>query len=226
MFTTLFYLKIIIGPLVVLSVTYLQRNFGDRFGGWLIGLPITTGPFILIISIQEGIAFGGHTTRGILLGQIALIAFCWSYAFAALRTPWYTAITVGTVTCLLVGFVVTQISVSIWVSTPALVVIWLIAMKFWPSSENSAQKIAPPRWELPVRVIVTLTLLFSLSALAPHVGAKVAGALSTYPVIASVLGSFNQRRFGPSATVATLRGLMQTLPITMAIIFLLGLALR
>ena len=77
-----------------------------------------------------------------------------------------------------------------------------------------------------MRILVTLTLLITLSALAPHVGAKVAGALSTYPVIASVLGAFNQRRFGAAATVSTLRGLMQTLPITMGIIFFLSLVLR
>jgi len=77
-----------------------------------------------------------------------------------------------------------------------------------------------------VRILVTLTLLVSLSALAPHIGAKLAGALSTYPVIVSVLGTFNQKRFGAAATVSTLRGLMQTLPITIGIIFALGLVLR
>jgi hypothetical protein len=226
MFTSLFYLKVIIGPFMVLSVSYLQRRFGDRFGGWLLGLPITTGPFILIICLQEGVAFGGRATRGVLLGQIALVAFCWAYAFAAPRFKWLQAILVGTISCLGVGYFVTQLKVSIWVSTPALVVCWLLAMKFWPHSNLPEQKISPPSWELPVRVLVTLTLLVSLSALAPHIGAKLAGALSTYPVIASVLGSFNQKRFGPAATVSTLRGLMQTLPITMAIIFTLGLVLR
>jgi hypothetical protein len=68
-------------------------------------------------------------------------------------------------------------------------------------------------------------VLISLSALAPHLGAKLAGALSTYPVLISVLGVFNHRRFGPGVTIATLKGLMQTLPITMAIIFVLGLVL-
>ena len=226
MFTTLFYLKIFIAPVVVLTVSYLQRRFGDRFGGWLIGLPITTGPFILIIGLQEGVKFAGHTTHGVLLGQIALIAFCWSYSFAALRTPWKTAITIGTIACLTTGFLVTSIRVSEWISTPALIVIWLVAMRWWPHSDAPTQKITPPQWELPVRVVVTLFILTSLSALAPHVGAKVSGALSTYPVIASVLGAFNHRRFGPTATISTLRGLMQTLPITMFIIFVLGLALR
>ncbi|MEI6220702.1 MAG: hypothetical protein WCP71_05290 [Actinomycetes bacterium] len=226
MFTTLFWIKVIIAPVMVLSVSYLQRRFGDRFGGWLIGLPITTGPFILVIGIQEGVSFAGHTVRGILLGQIALIVFCWAYAFASLRAPWHLAIFIGTVACLSTGYLVTQVKVSPWVSTPVLILTWLVAMKWWPHSGLPEQKITPPRWELPVRILVTLALLVGLSALAPHVGAKVAGALSTYPVIASVLGSFNHRRFGPTATASTLRGLMQTLPFTMAIIFVLGLVLR
>ena len=226
MFTTLFFLKIIIAPVIVLSVSFLQRRFGDRFGGWLIGLPITTGPFIFIIGLQEGIAFAGHTARGVLLGQIALIVFCLAYSYSALKFPWPLAIALGTIACIGTGFLVTSIKVSLWVSMPLLVLTWLAAMKFWPKAALAAQKITHPHWELPVRIVVTLVLLVSLSALAPHIGAKATGALSTYPVIASVIGAFNQRRFGPSATVSTLRGLMQTLPITMGIIFFLTLVLR
>lgn len=226
MFTSLFFLKVAIAPMIVLSVSYLQRRYGDRFGGWLIGLPITTGPFIFIIALQEGVKFAGHTTRGVLLGQLALIIFCWSYAYAALRTPWYFAIALGTLACLAAGLVVTQVKVSIWISTPALVFAWLIAMKWWPSAHEVTQKISPPKWEIPVRIVVTLVVLIALSAAAPHVGAKVAGAMSSYPVIGSVLGAFNHKRFGADVTVATLRGLMQTLPITMGIIFALGLVLR
>ena len=226
MFTALFYLKVIIAPVIVLSVSYLQRRFGDRFGGWLIGLPITTGPFLFIIGLQEGVAFAGKTAHGVLLGQMALIVFCWAYAYAALRNSWLIAISIGTIACLATGLFVTSFKFSIWVTAPALILLWLVAMRLWPKSVTFTQKISPPRWEIPVRILVTLTLLITLSALAPHVGAKVAGALSTYPVIASVLGAFNQRRFGAAATVSTLRGLMQTLPITMGIIFFLGLVLR
>jgi hypothetical protein len=161
-----------------------------------------------------------------LLGQIALIVFCLAYAYAALNFSWQVAIALGTLACISTGFLVTSIKISIWLTAPALIIIWLIAMKMWPKVSIPTLKLAPPRWELPVRILVTLILLVSLSALAPHVGAKAAGAMSTYPVIASVLGAFNHRRFGANATVSTLRGLMQTLPITMGIIFALGLILR
>jgi len=226
MFTPLFFLKLILAPLIVLSVSYLQRRYGDRFGGWLIGLPITTGPFIFIIALQEGIAFAGRTAHGVLLGQIALIVFCLAYSYSALNFSWPIAIALGTLSCLLTGYLVTAFKVSNWISGPLLIITWLLAMKLWPKGEIATLKISPPKWELPVRIFVTLVLLIALSALAPHVGAKVAGAMSTYPVVASVLGAFNHRRFGATATVSTLRGLMQTLPITMGIIFFLSLVLR
>lgn len=225
MFTPLFYLKITIAPLIVLSVSYLQRRYGDRFGGWLLGLPITTAPFILIIGLQEGHVFAAHTIRGVLLGQIALITFSWSYAFVAPRARWYSALAAGTTICLATGYLVTVVKTPFWFSTLVLIATWLIARKWWPRSALPEVRIKTPRWELPIRILVSLTLLISLSALAPHVGAKIAGALSTYPVLISVLGAFNQRRFGAGVTVATLKGLMQTLPITMAIIFTLGLVL-
>jgi hypothetical protein len=225
MFTSLFILKITIAPLMILGVSYLQRRYGDRVGGWLLGLPITTGPFILIIGVQEGRIFAARSIHGVLLGQIALITFSWSYALVAPRTRWYFAITIATLTCLATGFLVTELRMPFWLSSALLITTWLAATTWWPRSAFPEVKVATPNWELPVRIIVSLAVLISLSALAPHLGAKLAGALSTYPVLISVLGVFNHRRFGPGVTIATLKGLMQTLPITMAIIFVLGLVL-
>ena len=225
MFTSLFFLKITIAPVMILGVSYLQRRYGDRVGGWLLGLPITTGPFILIIGVQEGRIFAARSIHGVLLGQIALITFSWSYALVAARTRWFLAIAIATLTCLATGYLVTELHMPFWLSTALLITTWLAATTWWPRSAFPEVKVATPHWELPVRIIVSLVVLISLSALAPHLGAKLAGALSTYPVLISVLGVFNHRRFGPGVTIATLKGLMQTLPITMAIIFALGVVL-
>ena len=102
---------------------------------------------------------------------------------------------------------------------------WTIAIKNWPPATTLPQKVTPPSWELPARVLVTLVVLFGLSTLAPHLGANISGAFSTYPVIASVISAFNHRRYGPAATTATLRGLMETLPFTIAFVSILAYAL-
>ena len=223
--SSLLVLKLILGPLMVLSAHYLQRNYGDTVGGRLIGLPITTGPFILIIYLQEGRTFAAHVAHGVLLGQIALATFCWIYAIASSRSSWWVSLTVGTLTVLLTGYFVTQLRISNLATLGILIAIWLIAMKFWPQHIAQGEKAPSPPWELPVRIAVTVSVLTILAALAPHLGAKISGALSTYPVIASVISAFNHRRYGPASTISTLRGLMETLPITVTFIAVLAFSL-
>jgi hypothetical protein len=210
---------------MVLLVHYLQKNYGHGIGGRLIGLPITTGPFILIIYLQEGRSFAGHVAHGVLLGQIALTIYCWSYAKVSSIFSWWVSLLIGTLACLATGYITTQYRTPLWLTIFILVTCWVLAMVFWPTDVAASKKISSPTWELPARVLVTVLVLVGLSTLAPHLGASFAGALSTYPVISSVISAFNHRRHGPSATIATLRGLMETLPITVIFIAILALTL-
>ena len=223
--STLLLLKLTLGPIMVLFAHYLQKNYGHGIGGRLIGLPITTGPFILIICLQEGRSFGAHVAHGVLLGQIALSMYCWVYAMASAKFNWWISLAIGTATCLLTGYITTQYKISTIQTIPILLAVWAIAMKWWPPAITPPQKVKPPAWELPARILVTLAVLFGLSTLAPHLGASVSGAFSTYPVIASVISAVNHRRYGPAATMATLRGLMETLPVTIAFISILAYVL-
>ena len=223
--SALLLLKLTLGPAMVLFAHYLQKSYGHVIGGRLIGLPITTGPFILIICLQEGRAFGSHVAHGTLLGQIALTMFCWIYAIASASMNWWISLMIGTSTALITGFITTQFQISTWQAILLLLVVWTIAIRNWPPATTLPQKVTPPSWELPARVLVTLVVLFGLSTLAPHLGANISGAFSTYPVIASVISAFNHRRYGPAATMATLRGLMETLPFTIAFVSILAYAL-
>lgn len=223
--STLLLLKLTLGPIMVLFAHYLQKNYGHGIGGRLIGLPITTGPFILIICIQEGRSFAAHVAHGVLLGQIALSMYCWVYAMASAKFNWWISLIIGTATCLTTGFITTQYRITTLQTILLLLGVWIVAMRWWPPAISLPEKVTPPSWELPARILVTVTVLFGLSTLAPHLGASVSGAFSTYPVIASVISAFNHRRYGPAATMATLRGLMETLPVTIAFITILAYAL-
>ena len=222
---TLLLLKVTLGPLMVALSHYLGKLKGHGMGGRLIGLPITTGPFILIISLQEGAEFGRHAAHGVLLGQIALAIYCWVYTFISPRMNWYQAISIATATVLAVGYTTTHIPFTSTEALLVLIVIWLAAMRFWPKSSSAPVFVQSPSWELPVRIAVTLTIFIGLAALAPHLGANISGALSTDPVIASVVSAFNHRRYGPASTMATLRGLMESFPITIAFIAVLAYSL-
>lgn len=223
--SSLLLFKLFLAPFFVALLSYIQRRWGDGIGGRLIGLPLTTGPFIFIIYLQEGSRFAARAAHGVLVGQVALIAFSWVYATAALRISWGRALATGTIACLAMGALLTSFEIHLYILLPLLITSWLLAMQFWPSYTASPRKSEIPQWELPARLLVTVVLIFTLSGLASFLGPRVAGALSTYPVIISVLGAFSQRRHGPHSTVATLHGLMKSLPITISIMTVLSVAL-
>ncbi len=222
---SLLLLKLFLAPLFVGLVSVIQKRWGDRIGGRLIGLPLTTGPFIFIIYFQEGGSFAARAAHGVLVGQVALIIFAWVYAFAALRTTWASALAFGTLACIASGSLLTLRQIPLMPLLMVLGLIWFFAKKYWPHYDDQPHSNEPPSWELPVRLIVTVLIILSLTGFANFLGPRAAGVLSTYPVITSVLGAFNQRRFGPNATVATLHGMLQTLPITTAIMSVLTVLL-
>ena len=222
---TLLALKLFLAPFFVALATYIQRRWGDGIGGRLIGLPITTGPFLFIIYLQEGRSFTARATHGVLLGQIALIVFLWVYAKTALRFSWLPALALATLSNLFTGLLLTSFAIPLFLLIPFVSFIYFVAMKYWPSYSNPPRTHAAPHWELPARLAVTVALILTLTGSASVLGPALAGALSTYPVIISVLGAFSHRRFGPGALVETVHGLMQVLPISIGIMALLAIVL-
>ncbi len=223
--SSLLLLKLFLAPFFVALLSYIQRRWGDGIGGRLIGLPLTTGPFLFIIYIQDGASFAARAAHGVLVGQVALIIFSWVYAMCALKMSWNRALATGTFACLVAGAILTSFEIPLYVLLPLLVAAWSLATKFWPRYLLQMSKAPIPKWELPARLLVTVVLIVTLTGLASVLGPRVAGALSTYPVIISVLGAFSQRRHGPDSTVATLHGLMQSLPITIGIMTTLAVVL-
>jgi hypothetical protein len=223
--SSLVLLKLFLAPVFVVIMGFIQRRWGDGAGGRLIGLPVTTGPFVLIIYIQEGSSFASKAAHGVLVGQVALIIFCWTYATSVTKTTWVRALVLGTLACLVAGALLTSIEIPLFVLLPLLTGMLIAVAKYWPEYSNSPRESQPPAWELPIRVLATVLLILTLTSFATVLGPRVAGALSTYPVIISVLGAFSHRRYGPNATVAMLHGLIQTLPIAIVIMSVLTIAL-
>ena len=168
------------------------------------GWPLVTGPIIFIIFLQEGSAFAAKTAHGALLGQISLIAFAWSYALVALRAPWYLSIATATVTFIGSVYLVSLIHIPLWLTFILLVVALFLVNKFWPTYQPITTPLSSPRWELYLRIGLVIALVFALSEFSQTLGPSLTGGFSTYPVIATIMGTFNHKRFGaPCAAVPT-----------------------
>ena len=221
--TILLGLKLFLAPFFVWIISILQSRYNARLGGFFLGLPLTTGPFLLIIGIQEGRSFAKTAAHGVLVGQLSLIVFCFVYAIAAKNLNWIRSILIATIAVWLSGYFFNLVNFSNLGIAMTLFFFWAISLGLFPIYEKPTEKVVAPKWELPVRLITAVLLILLLTATANILGSRVSGALSTYPTIITVLGAFSHRRNGPKYLIATLHALIQALPITSLI--MIGLTL-
>ncbi len=209
---SLFLLKILLSTLLVGAATLVQRRYGHRASGFLVGLPITTAPYLLLVAIEHGTRFTIHSAQGVLQGQIALVLFIVAYGHAPRTWPWWLTLSSVTVLCLLATILVSQHLLPPLATFAVLVLIWWGAVKTWPTTSLENSRVEHASWELPVRLLVTLTILVGLTNIAPRLGATLSGGLATLPVISLVLCGATHRRFGPTGPRQFLRGLLISLP--------------
>lgn len=217
---SLLLIKILLSTFLVGAATLVQRRYGHRASGFLVGLPITTAPYLLLVALEHGTRFTIHSAQGVLQGQIALVLFIAAYGHAPQTWAWWLTLSSATVLCLLVTFLISQYLFPPLATFAVLVFMWWSAIKTWPTEATARSTVTLLQdnpveyasWELPARLLVTLTILVGLTEIAPRLGATLAGGLATLPVISLVLCGATHRRFGPVGPRQFLRGLLMSLP--------------
>ena len=74
-------LKLILAPIIIGSASLAGRRWGPATSGWIVGMPLTSGPVIFFLAITHDIPFAANAIRGTLSGGISLIAFCLIHAW-------------------------------------------------------------------------------------------------------------------------------------------------
>lgn len=199
-------LKLILTPFFIGSVTLAGRRWGPIVSGLLIGLPLTSGPISLILTLQDGPDFAARAAAGSIAGQISVCIFCLSYTLIAQKRTW-------PVTAVLAASVYLA-TVAVWNSfdlsaLPAFVilsvVIALIA-RLMPQYNRESNSFQPPKWDLPARMIAATIFVLLLTSFASALGAQLSGLLSPFPVFGLVLSAFAHHQQGPGAAARILRG--------------------
>ena len=85
-------LKLVVTPALIGAATLAGRRWGQSVGGWLVGLPLTTGPVAFFIALDHGEAFAAAAVVGSLAGAVAEVAFSLAYGWSALRCRWPKAV--------------------------------------------------------------------------------------------------------------------------------------
>jgi uncharacterized membrane protein (GlpM family) len=202
-------LKVVVTPLLIGGASLAGRRFGHHMGGWLVGLPLTSGPVAFFLATEEGIQFAGGAAVGMLAATSSQLAFTLAYRAAARR---------GSARAFLVGsaaFAAATITLSFlhWSALATFVLVlaslvigYAVTARRAPGALSKPTQ--PPRWDIPVRMLAATTVVVLITALAPVLGSHLAGLLSPFPVFGAVLAIFAHRTHGSTGAIQVLDGLL------------------
>jgi len=90
-------LKLILAPVIIGSASMAGRRWGAAVSGWLVGLPLTSGPVAFFLALSHDRAFVFDSVRGTLSGGFSLVAFSLTYAWVSRKFNWVVSILSGVV---------------------------------------------------------------------------------------------------------------------------------
>jgi hypothetical protein len=212
-------LRICLTPIAFALVARAQSRFGDWIGGRLIGLPLTTGPFLLAVCLTSSRSTAAHAAAGVTSGQMAVVTFCSAYAWTARRLrplpATLTSLAGALSTVLALSAVAGGWSAAsvVWLTIAASLILWP-----WPEPGRRAVGAATPTTSSMMlqRALISTCVVATMSTLVPILGARPAGILSSAPVLLSIMLPGTHRRAGAAGAAAMARGTIVSMTATVA----------
>jgi uncharacterized membrane protein (GlpM family) len=207
-------LKLVVTPALIGAASLAGRRWGAAVGGWLVGIPFTSGPIALFLALDHGASFAASASVGMLLGTISQAIFCLAYSWSASRgVPWLASFGSGCVGFAASTVVLHLLSVPLMPASLATLLALAVVLLLVPrtpdkSDESESPATSPPRWDIPARMVVATVFVLLLTAVAPVLGPYLSGLLSPFPLFGAVLVVFVHRSEGATSAMKLLRGLL------------------
>lgn len=201
-------LKLILAPLIIGSASLAGRRWGAAVSGWLVGLPLTSGPVAFFLALSHDRLFVFDAIRGTLSGGFSLVAYSLMYAWISKRFNWGISMLASTVafagmTVLLQNFAIPFLPLFFYILGTVLVGLWLM-----PRHIPTDSTTPPGKWDLPARILIGTGFILLITGIAPYIGPRLTGLLSTIPLYVSILTIFAHRHQGHAGANSVLRGLI------------------
>jgi hypothetical protein len=197
-------LKLAIVPALVVALTLTERRWGPRVAGLLAGLPVMSAPTLFF----QGDAFAARASIAMLVGLAGIAMFCLAYAWASLRTRWWTSLATGWAAFGAITVALRDVS---WTLTSALAVTaasFLLVWTLLPRVHRKGVARALPAWDLPLRALCGMIVVVAVTGLAHRLGPNLSGVLALFPSAIAVLLAFSHAQQGPSSAIGFVRGFL------------------
>ena len=203
-----FLLKLLLVPTFIGFVSLAGRRWGTTVSGWLIGLPLSSGPVAFILALEQGLEFASKASQAIMLGIVSVFAFCVAYSWLAIRRGWVESTLAGAIAFFAATFILNAFSVSLWVETALAILSLLASLYLLPRVGSDHPPPELTRWELPLRMAAATVLVFLITGLATLLGPQLTGLLTPFPIYVTTMGVFTHRSQGGKETVKLIRGVI------------------
>ncbi len=109
----LFATKALIAPVLLALAAIVEHRWGAAVGGWVLGLPLTSGPASFFLLTEHGPRFAENAARGTLLGLVGAGVFVAGYSLAAQGRSWRRSLALAGIACLSVTFALSQVHLGL-----------------------------------------------------------------------------------------------------------------
>jgi hypothetical protein len=202
-------LKLILAPLIIGSASLAGRKWGPAVSGWIVGMPLTSGPVIFFVALSHETAFAANAALGVLSGGLSLVAYALTYSWLATRFRWSVTITGSLLVFSISTALLQNFTFPLWPIFGMVCAALFVGLRLMPKdviekeSENESG-----RWDIPARIFIGTSFILLLTGIAPLIGPRLTGLLTTIPLYITILTVFAHRDQGPAAAAHVLRGLL------------------
>ena len=214
----LFASKALIAPVLLALAAIVEHRWGGVAGGWLLGLPLTSGPMSFFLLTEHGPRYAENAARGALLGLVGAGVFCAGYYLAAQKRSWRRSLALAGIACLSVTFALSLVQLDLGATVAfAIVVLGLVAVvaavpKRVPAAPTTAPTTTPAtttrttRRNLIFRMVAASAVVVGISAASTVLGSAASGMLAAAPAITAVMAVSTHRAAGKDSVRGLLRG--------------------
>ncbi|MCU0325221.1 MAG: hypothetical protein MUF45_08205 [Spirosomaceae bacterium] len=197
-------------PLVIGGVTLASKKWGNLIGGMIASLPWIAGPIILFFTLEQGIDFTINSVKGIMIGTIGVLGFCFAYIYSCISQKWYVSLLLAYLAFAITSMILNAIGHFIGLTVWYLLTIFLIVLSLviFPKLEKQKSHSQPLKYDIYLRMIIATLFVVFITYLADTLGPTWSGILTPFPIMTAILSAFTHYTQGPHSTSIIMRGML------------------